>query len=114
MLREYAEPVDGAHISALRAAAAAAGVYVVAGYDRLDVDGLRVHNSAELIGPDGATVGIYNKVHCPDANDLAPETHRGWYTPGDALPVFETRFGKVGILICMDRVFPEAVRPARP
>lgn len=98
-LRRLAEPFDGRYATAFREAAAKDGVYLVAAYDRRDGD--RVYNTAELIGPDGKTIGLYDKTHGLDPPG------QDYYTPGRSLPVFDTEFGKVGILICMDRVFAE-------
>lgn len=97
--RQIAEPFDGRYAAAFRDAAREAGVYLVAAYDRRDGD--RVYNTAELIGPDGKTIGLYDKTH--GLNPAGAE----YYTPGDGLRVFDTEFGRVGILICMDRVFAE-------
>lgn len=98
-LREITEPVDGEYASAFRQAARESGVYVVACYDRRD--GNKIFNTAELINPDGEPIGMYDKTHTLSA--LEP----GYYTPGEALRVFDTEFGKIGILICIDRTYAE-------
>jgi predicted amidohydrolase len=78
------------------------GAYVVAGlYERA---GKVVYNTAVLIDRRGQLVGAYRKTHLP-----REEWERG-ITPGDRYPVFETDFGKLGILICWDLQFPEAAR----
>ena len=102
-LREMAEPIDGKYAQGFRTLAKDAGVYLVAAYDRRD--GKDFYNTAELIGPDGKTIGLYNKTHT-----FNPGATRGFYTRGKALPVFDTDFGKVGLLICLDRTFPESWR----
>ena len=101
-LLEMAEPFDGHYARAFRDLARETGVFLVAGYDRRE--GQNVFNSAELIGPDGQTVGLYDKTHAT----VPPDTRL--YTPGSDLPVFETPFGKVGLLICIDRTYPECWR----
>ncbi len=63
-----------------------------------------VYNVAVLIGPKGEVVGKYRKVTLP-----REEIARG-IAPGDSYPVFETRFGKVGMMICYDVFFPEVAR----
>ena len=63
-----------------------------------------VYNVAVLLGPDGKVVGKYRKVTLP-----REEIARG-IAPGDEYPVFETRFGKVGMMICYDVFFPEVAR----
>lgn len=66
--------------------------------ERCDV----IYNSAVLIGPEGY-IGHYRKVH-------QPGTERLYYFPGNDYYVFDTRIGKIGIMICYDRLYPEAAR----
>ncbi|MCG8598545.1 MAG: carbon-nitrogen hydrolase family protein [Verrucomicrobiales bacterium] len=76
--------------------------YIVAGLPEKSGD--LVYNVAVLVGPDGKVVGKYRKVTLP-----REEIARG-IAPGDEYPVFETRFGKVGLMICYDVFFPEVAR----
>ena len=66
------------------------------------------HNSAAVIDADGALLGIYRKMHIPDD----PQYYEKFYfTPGDlGYRVFETRFARLGVLICWDQWYPEAAR----
>ena len=57
-----------------------------------------------LIGPDGKVVGKYRKVCLPRT-----EIEAG-VPPGEDYPVFDTRFGKVGMMVCYDGFFPEVAR----
>lgn len=99
---EVSEPVPGPTTERLGALARKLGAYVVAGlYERA---GKVVYNTAVLIDRRGQLVGAYRKTHLP-----REEWERG-ITPGDRYPVFETDFGKLGILICWDLQFPEAAR----
>ncbi|HRU05285.1 MAG TPA: carbon-nitrogen hydrolase family protein [Candidatus Brocadiia bacterium] len=66
-------------------------------------DGDRVYNTAVLIDRKGRIAGKYRKVHLPPQE-------RMYATPGNAFPVFETDFGRVGFSICYDIMFPEASR----
>ena len=77
------------------------GSYIVFGASQLDRQGI-VRNAAFLFGRRGEHVGTYYKVQ-PDH----------FYRPGEELPVFETDFGKVGIVICADRRWPEVMRCLR-
>ena len=70
-------------------------------------DGDLLFNTAVLINRLGEIVGKYRKTHLP-----LIEAEEG-VTPGDELPVFETDFGKIGILICWDQCFPDAARILR-
>src|SRR5262245_30711634 len=93
-----AEPADGPSIARLSQLARELDLYLCIGFSEIDRGEL--FNTAVLLGPDGRTVGRYRKTH--GVEEL--------YTPGDELPVFDTRYGKVGILICFDRQLPEAAR----
>jgi deaminated glutathione amidase len=68
----------------------------------------KVFNSAVLISSEGEIVGTYRKTH-ETKSVLAGMP----YALGNRLPVFETAWGKIGILICHDRWYPEAVRTLR-
>ena len=68
-------------------------------------DGDRAYNSAVLFGRTGAVVGTYRKVHL-----TATEATVWGLSPGDGFPVFETDFGRVGVMICYDDYFPETSR----
>jgi N-carbamoylputrescine amidase len=84
---------------AWREAAEASGVCVVGGL--LEREGDLLHNSAVLLGP--GVAGRYRKTHLWDREKLL-------YEPGRELPVFDTPLGRIGLLICYDAWFPEAVR----
>ena len=66
------------------------------------------HNTAAVIDADGKYLGKYRKMHIPDD----PHFYEKFYfTPGDlGYKVFNTKFGKIGVLICWDQWFPEAAR----
>lgn len=99
---EVSEPVPGPTTRRLGALARKLGAYVVAGlYER---SGPRVFNTAVLIDRKGELAGSYRKTHLP-----REEWERG-ITPGDRYRVFDTDFGRLGILICWDLQFPEAAR----
>ncbi len=78
------------------------GLHIVAGL--IERDQHQIFNVAVLIGPDGKSIGKYRKVCLPDG-----EYDRGM-SAGTDYPVFETRFGKVGMMICYDGFFPEVAR----
>jgi len=65
----------------------------------------KFYNTALLVDRSGRAVGKYYKTHLQD-HDLR-------FSPGAELPVFETRWGKVGALICADRRWPETARVLR-
>ena len=91
-----AELADGPSCGAVTDAAAANGIHVIYGFEEVDPDdGTVIYNSANVVAPDGL-VGTYRKLHL----GIPLETDR--FTPGDALPVFDTDLGPIGISICYD------------
>jgi hypothetical protein len=97
-----AEPVPGRTTAFLGDLARRLKVWIVAGlYER---SGARVYNSAVLVGRDGALIGRYRKMSLPD------EEIEGGITPGSDTPVFDTDFGRVGLMICWDSSYPEVAR----
>jgi predicted amidohydrolase len=97
-----AEPVPGPSTAFFGKLARQHRLYIVAGL--LERDGHLVYNVAVLLGPDGKLVGKYRKV-CLPRDEIA-----GGITPGSTYPVFATRFGKVGLMVCYDGFFPEVAR----
>jgi beta-ureidopropionase len=67
------------------------------------------YNTAAVIDADGTYLGKYRKNHIPQ---VAPGFWEKYYfKPGNlGYPVFQTRYGKVGVYICYDRHFPEGAR----
>ena len=100
----HAEPVpDGPTVQAWLGAARDRGVYLAAGLAECDSDGTRLFDTAVLLGPDGF-IGKYRKTHLWNREKL-------YFTPGDlGFPVFDTKIGRIGLLICFDIWFPEAPR----
>lgn len=99
---DVAEPIPGPSTEYFGQLAKEHDLYIVAGLNERAAH--LVYNTAVLIGPDGKLVGKYRKV-CLPREEIA-----GGVAPGHEYPVFETRFGKVGIMICWDVHFPEVAR----
>jgi predicted amidohydrolase len=97
-----AEPVPGPSTAYFGELAQRHNLYVVAGL--VERAGHLLYNVAVLIGPDGRVVGKYRKAALPRS-----EVEAG-IAPGSDSPVFETRFGKVGMMVCYDGFFPEVAR----
>ena len=99
---EVAETVPGPTTEKLGALARRHKAWVAAGvYER---DGRAVYNTAVLLDREGRVAGKYRKVYLPR------EEVEGGLTPGSAYPVFETDFGRVGLMICYDVFFPDPAR----
>jgi predicted amidohydrolase len=92
--RAQAERADGDACRDIVAMASAHGVHVIYGFEEL-ANGDAIHNSANVVAPDGL-VGTYRKLH------LGIPLETDHFTPGDALPVFHTDLGPIGISICYD------------
>jgi predicted amidohydrolase len=99
---EVAESIPGPSTEYFGQLARKHNLYLVVGlYER---DRHLVYNVAVLIGPDGAVAGKYRKITLPTG-----EVDRG-VAPGNEYPVFDTRFGKLGMMVCYDGFFPEVAR----
>ncbi len=99
---EVAESVPGPTTERLGELARRRKAWVAAGiYER---DGRAVYNTAVLLDREGRVAGKYRKVYLP-----REEVERG-LTPGSSYPVFETDFGRVGMMICYDVFFPDPAR----
>jgi predicted amidohydrolase len=99
---DCAEPVPGPSTEYFGTLAREHNLYVVAGL--IEREGNRIYNVAALIGPDGKLAGKYRKVALP-RSEIA-----GGIMPGNEYPVFDTRFGKLGMMVCYDGFFPEIAR----
>ena len=66
------------------------------------------HNTVAVLDADGEYIGKYRKQHIPDDPGFY---EKFYFTPGDGgYKVFNTRYGKIGTLICWDQWYPEAAR----
>ncbi len=90
--------MDGPEIA--RLAGLAGDMVVCAGY--CEADGDRRYNSVVCVGG-GRVLGNHRKVHQP-LNENAS------YGAGDGFAAFDTPVGRIGMLICYDKAFPEAAR----
>jgi N-carbamoylputrescine amidase len=104
---DLAEPIPGPSTAAFQKLAKKHGVVIVASLFERRAAGL-YHNTAVIIDADGSLLGIYRKMHIPD-DPLFYE--KFYFTPGDlGFRAWDTRFGRIGVLICWDQWYPEAAR----
>ena len=119
--RAAAEVVDGARpgriVGAMAEVAARARVHLVlGGMPELPPGGAagdgRVHNSCVLLGPDGALLAVYRKIHLFDVfiPDGASYAESKSIAPGNRPVVAETALGPIGLSVCYDVRFPELYR----
>lgn len=102
-----AESIPGPSTEALSVIAKENGIVIIASLFEKRAEGL-YHNTTAVLDADGAYLGKYRKMHIPDD----PAYYEKFYfTPGDlGYKVFDTKFAKIGILICWDQWYPEAAR----
>ena len=102
-----AETIPGDTTEAFQSLAKRCGIVIIVSLFEKRSAGV-YHNSAAVIDADGSLLGIYRKMHIPDD----PLYHEKFYfTPGDlGFRAWDTRFGKIGVLICWDQWYPEAAR----
>ncbi len=102
-----AEPVPGPTTAVLGDLARRLGIAIVASLFERRAAGV-YHNTAALLDADGTIVGKYRKMHIPD-DPLYYE--KFYFTPGDlGFQAVDTRFARVGMLVCWDQWYPEAAR----
>ncbi len=106
-LFNLAEAIPGPSTDAIGKVAREAKVSVVASLFERRAAGL-YHNTAAILGADGALKGIYRKMHIPD-DPLYFE--KFYFTPGDTgFLNFDTEAGRIGVLVCWDQWYPEGAR----
>ena len=99
---ECAEPIPGPTTEYFGSQAKQNGIHIaVSLYER---EGHLVYNTAVLLSAEGKLLGKYRKVCLPHG-----EVEKG-VAPGADYPVFDTKFGKVGLMICYDGFYPEVAR----
>ncbi|HWA86801.1 MAG TPA: carbon-nitrogen hydrolase [Opitutus sp.] len=104
---DLAEPVPGPTTEAFQALAKKHGVVVIASVFEKRAAGI-YHNTAAVIDADGKLAGIYRKMHIPD-DPLYYE--KFYFTPGDTgFRAWDTKFGRIGVLVCWDQWYPEGAR----
>ncbi len=102
-----AEAIPGPSTVAFQKLAKKHGVVVIASLFERRASGL-YHNTAVIIDADGSLLGVYRKMHIPD-DPLYYE--KFYFTPGDTgFKAWDTKFGKIGVLICWDQWYPEGAR----
>lgn len=117
---QLAEAIPGPSTESLSALAKELGVVIIASLFEKRAHGL-YHNTTAVLDADGAYLGKYRKMHIPDDPGYY---EKFYFTPGDAAMgesvgeagdkdgyrVFDTKFAKIGVLICWDQWYPEAAR----
>ena len=105
---DLAEPIPGPTIQLMQKYAKKYAMVIIVPIFETPTTGT-YYNTAAVIDADGSLLGIYRKNHIPHC---APGFWEKFYfKPGNTgYPVFQTRYGKVGVYICYDRHFPDGAR----
>lgn len=104
---DLAEPIPGKTTATLSALAQELEVVIVAPYFEKRAAGI-YHNTAVVIDADGSLLGAFRKMHIPQDPGFE---EKFYFTPGDlGYRCWDTRYGKIGVLICWDQWYPEAAR----
>ncbi len=104
---KLAEKIPGPSVEAFQKVARKHKAVVIASLFEKRAEGL-YHNTAVVIDADGSFLGIYRKMHIPD-DPLYYE--KFYFTPGDTgFRAWDTRYGRLGVLVCWDQWYPEGAR----
>jgi N-carbamoylputrescine amidase len=103
-----AEPEDGPTVTRMRELAREHQVVLIVPWYEEAQPGV-YYNSACVIERDGTVLGKYRKTHIPQVGPCFWE--KFYFKPGNlGYPVFDTSAGRIGLIICYDRHFPEVAR----
>lgn len=103
---QYRLKIDSDEVKALQAACKEARIIAVPNI-YLD-EGGSAYDASMLIDNNGEVIGIQKMVHIAQAKQFYEQDY---YTPSDdGFKVFETEFGKIGVVVCFDRHYPESIR----
>ncbi|SCW62874.1 carbon-nitrogen hydrolase [Mucilaginibacter sp. NFR10] len=104
---KLAEAIPGPSTDELSKVAAELNVVIIASLFEKRAQGV-YHNTTAVLDADGSYLGKYRKMHIPDDPGFY---EKFYFTPGDlGYKVFNTKFARVGVLICWDQWYPEAAR----
>jgi predicted amidohydrolase len=104
-----AEPIPGPTTNAFCDLAKELGVVIVLNiFEKAEGNPGPTFDSSPVIDADGTLLGISRMVHITEYEFFHEQ---GYYAPGDqGTPVYNTRFGCIGVAICYDRHYPEYMR----
>ena len=104
---KLAETIPGPSTDAFQRLAKRERIVIIASLFEKRAPGL-YHNTAAVIDADGSLLGVYRKMHIPD-DPLYYE--KFYFTPGDlGFRAWQTRYAKIGVLVCWDQWYPEGAR----
>jgi predicted amidohydrolase len=110
---QAAEPLNGPTLSTLASLARELGIVLVAGSVlESGATGGRLHNTCAVLGPDGARLAVYRKMHLFDVElgDGASYRESAAVAPGAEVVAVDTPVARLGLSVCYDLRFPELCR----
>jgi agmatine deiminase len=102
-----AETIPGESTQTFSVLAKKHGIVIIVPLFEKALDG-KFYNSAVTIDADGETLGVYRKIHVPNDEFFYEKCY--FESGRTGYGVYQTRFAKIGVLICYDQWFPEAAR----
>ncbi len=104
---KFAQKYPNPSVERLQILAKSLGIVLIVPFFEEAMPGV-YFNSAVIYDADGSALGIYRKNHIPEGPQYL---EKYYFTPGNlGYPVFDTKYGKIGIGICWDQWFPEVAR----
>jgi predicted amidohydrolase len=112
MFENLAPEEEDLSLKAYRALAAELKIHLHIGSLALRVSPERAVNRSFLIGPDGAVIASYDKIHMFDIDLPGGESYResANYQPGETAVITDLPWGRMGLTICYDLRFPALYR----
>ncbi len=110
LIYEAAEVIPGKSTDKIEKLAKRNNIHIIFGMPERSEKGQTIlYNTAVLVGPDGY-IGKYRKLHLPTHSVFE---EKRYFRLGYQTPIFQTRIGSIGIMICYDIFFPEVSRVLR-
>lgn len=104
---DLAQPIPGPVTERFAEAAKKYGVVLILSLFERRAPGL-AHNSAVILDADGTLAGVYRKMHIPQDPGFE---EKFYFSPGDTgFRAWDTKFGRIGVIICWDQWYPESAR----
>jgi len=103
---QMARPLDEAFLGSFRQKAIQYGMVII--LNMFEKKGNDNYDSSPMIDADGSLLGVTRMTHI---TEYAGFHEQGYYTPAESgPPVFQTKYGRIGVAICYDRHYPEYMR----
>jgi predicted amidohydrolase len=105
--KKVAEEIPGTYTNTIGSLAKKYNINIIPGSFIENARGEKVYNTSLFINREGRVVSRYRKIHLLDALGFKESEY---VEPGNEMCVFDTDFGKAGLMVCYDLRFPELAR----